>query len=568
MKKLFNSKYWWISLIVLLVLVNMLAFLFHFRIDLTSEKRFTLSQPTRQLLQNLKSPVRITVFLEGDMPAGFRQLSNASAEMLQEFREISNNNVVFSFEKPGAGLDDTAKSVYLAFLADSLDLKPTNVKVTAKAGESQEERLLYPGALVSNDQKQVPVNLLQGQSLEGGYNTLNNAEALLEYKFASAIQKINTDTTAAVGYLLGNGQPLTYNVFDLIEHVLKTNYRFGFLPLDSMPIVSPDFNVLIIVKPSRPFNDQQKLKLDQYVMHGGKIIWLIDNLYAEMDSLMRTQSDFIAFDRGLNLQDQLFKYGVRINPDLLQDLQSDKMPLVVGNFGNQPQMQLVPWPYFPLLSSYSANPISKNLGTVLSIFPNTMDTIEGSDIKKTVLLSSSDESRTLSTPAIVTLNSVKTEDDLKTFNQKRLPVAVLLEGKFSSLYANRIGSGQRDTLARIYKTPFISESAENKMIVISDADIVTNVVTQNEGPLPMGYNQFTHQQYANRDFILNCIEYLTSSSGIMETRSKDLTLRLLDVKKLEAGKTQWQLINIAVPVLLILLWAALYHTIRKRKYES
>jgi ABC-2 type transport system permease protein len=568
MKKLFNSKFWWIYLIVLLVLVNLLAFIFHFRIDLTSEKRFTLSEPTKNLLQNLKSPVRITVFLQGDMPAGFRQLSNASAEMLQEFREISNNNVIFSFEKPGAGLNDTARAIYLSFLADSLDIKPTNVKVTAKAGESQEERLLYAGALVSNDEMQVPVNLLQGQSLEGGYNTLNNAEALLEYKFASAIQKINADTTAAVGYLLGNGQPLTYNVYDLIEHVLKPNYRFGFLPLDSMPIVPQDFNVLMIVKPSRPFTDQQKLKLDQYVMHGGKIIWLIDNLYAEMDSLMRTQSDFIAFDRGLNLQDQLFKYGVRINPDLLQDLQSDKMPLVVGNFGNEPQMQLVPWPYFPLLSSYSSNPISKNLGNVLSIFPNTMDTIEGPEIKKTILLSSSDESRTLNTPAIVTLNSVKTEDDLKTFNKKRLPVAVLLEGKFSSLYANRIGSGQRDSLARIYKMPFLSESADNKMIVISDADIATNVFTQNEGPLPMGYNQFTHQQYANRDFILNCIEYLTSSSGIMETRSKDLTLRLLDVKKLEAGKTQWQLINIAVPVLLILLWAALYHTIRKRKYEG
>jgi gliding-associated putative ABC transporter substrate-binding component GldG len=197
-----------------------------------------------------------------------------------------------------------------------------------------------------------------------------------------------------------------------------------------------------------------------------------------------------------------------------------------------------------------------------------MDTIAGAEVKKTILLSGSDDSRTLSTPAIVTLNSVKTEEDLKTFNKKRLPVAILLEGKFNSLFANRIGSAQRDSLAKMFNTPFLSESGENKMIVISDADIVTNVVTKNEGPLPMGYNQFTHQQYANRDFIQNCIEYLTSSSGIMETRSKDLTLRLLDIKKLEAGKTQWQLINIAVPVVIILLWAVLYHTIRKRKYEK
>lgn len=567
MKRILSTKYWWVACIAALVLVNFVASILHFRLDLTSEKRFTVSEPTRKLLRNLQGPVSITVFLNGDMPAGFRQLANSSDEMLREFRELAGSNLQFDFQRPGEGLDDTARAAYLAYIADSLGIKPTNVKVTAKAGESQEERLLYPGAIVTYANKQVPINLLQGQSLEGGYQTLNNAEALLEYKFASAIQKITTDTVPAVGYLLGNGEPLTYNVYDLIEHVLKPNYRFGFLPIDSVTVLPNDFQALMIVKPTSPFNDRQKLKLDQYVMRGGKIIWLIDNLYAEMDSLMRTQSDFIAFDRGLNLQDQLFKYGVRINQDLLQDLQSDKMPLVVGNYGNQPQMQLVPWPYFPLLGSYSENPISKNLGSVLSIFPNSMDTIEGSGTRKTILLSSSDESRVLNTPAIVTLNSVKTEEDLKTFNKKRIPVAVLVEGQFSSLYANRIGSAQRDSLARVYRTPFLSSSEENKMIVISDADIATNVVTKNEGPLAMGYNQFTHQQFANRDFILNCIEYLTNNSGIMETRSKDLTLRLLDTKKIDESKARWQIINIAVPVLLVLAWAGIYQFIRRRKYE-
>lgn len=568
MKKLLTKKYWWIYILALLALLNFVSYLFHFRIDLTSEKRYTLSRPTRQLLNNLREPVNITVFLSGDMPAGFRQLSNASNEMLQEFRELSRNNVQFTFERPGEGLDDTAKLSYISYISDSLGIKPTNVKVTAKAGEAQEERLLYPGALVSYRDKQVPVNLLQGQSLEGGYQTLNTAEALLEYKFANAIQKITTDSIPLVGYVLGNGEPLTYNVFDLIERTLKPSYRFGFLPLDSVPIIPPAFNALMIVKPSTPFNDRQKLKLDQYVMQGGKIIWLIDNLYAEMDSLMRTQSDFIAFDRGLNLQDLLFKYGVRVNQDLLQDLQSDKMPLVVGNFGNEPQMQLVPWPYFPLLSSYSDNPISKNLDNVLSIFPNTIDTIAGTATKKTILLASSENSRTLNTPAIVTLNSVKTEDDLKTFNKKHLPVAVLLEGEFSSLFSNRLSSALADTLANLYKTPFKASSVPNKMIVISDADIVTNVFTRNEGPLPMGYNQFTKQQFANRDFILNCLEYLTDPSGILETRSKDLTLRLLDPKKIEENKTTWQAVNIGLPVLLVILAAGLFQAIRKRKYQK
>lgn len=568
MKKLLTKKYWWLYILVLLFVLNYLSYLFHFRIDLTSEKRYTLSAPTRHLLKSLKEPVTITVFLSGDMPAGFRQLSNASNEMLQEFRELSRNNVQFNFERPGEGLDDTAKVAYLSYISDSLGIKPTNVKVTAKAGEAQEERLLYPGALVSYRDKQFPVNLLQGQSLEGGYQTLNTAEALLEYKFANAIQKITTDSVPLVGYVLGNGEPLTYNVFDLIERTLKPNYRFGFLPIDSVPVIPPVFNALMVVKPSTPFNERQKLKLDQYVMQGGKIIWLIDNLYAEMDSLMRTQSDFIAFDRGLNLQDLLFKYGVRVNQDLLQDLQSDKMPLVVGNFGNEPQMQLVPWPYFPLLSSYSDNPISKNLDNVLSIFPNTIDTIAGTNTRKTVLLASSENSRTLNTPAIVTLNSVKTEDDLKTFNKKHLPVAVLLEGEFNSLFANRLSSALADTLANLYKTPFRSSSVPGKMIVISDADIVTNVFTRNEGPLPMGYNQFTKQQFANRDFILNCLEYLTDPSGILETRSKDLTLRLLDTKKIEEHKTTWQALNIGLPVLLVIVAAGIFQSVRKRKYQN
>jgi gliding-associated putative ABC transporter substrate-binding component GldG len=303
-------------------------------------------------------------------------------------------------------------------------------------------------------------------------------------------------------------------------------------------------------------------------MHGGKVIWLIDNLYAEMDSLMRTQSDFIAFDRGLNLEDQLFKYGVRINQDLVQDLQSDKVPLVVGNYGNQPQMQLVPWPYFPLLSSYSNHPISKNLDNVLSIFPNSIDTIATPALKKTVLLASSENSRSLRTPAIVSLNSVKTEDDLKTFNKAHIPIAVLIEGKFSSLFANRIAASTADSLSR-YNQPFAASSlADNKMIVVSDADLVSNVVTQDEGPLGMGYNQFTGSQYANKDFFINCIEYLVNPSGILEARTKDITLRLLDPKKIEENKAMWQFINIGLPILLMIIFAGIYQAVRRRRFSS
>jgi gliding-associated putative ABC transporter substrate-binding component GldG len=566
MNKLVASKYWWIYMLVALIALNYLASIIHFRIDLTQEKRYTLSQPTKKLLQGLNDAVNITVFLKGDMPAGFKKLSNSTEELLQEFKELGKANIVYQFRKPGDGLDDTARTNFIIHL-DSLGLSPTNVKIQAKAGEAQEERLVYPGALISYQGRETAIDLLKGQSAYGGSNSLNNAEALLEYKFANAIQKITTDTVPLIGYLIGNGQPLTYNVFDLIQHTLKPNYRFDFVSIDKENVIPLDFDALVIVKPTEKFSDQQKLKIDQYIMNAGKVIWMIDNLYAEMDSLRRKQSDFIAFDRGLNLDDLLFKYGVRINKDLVQDLQCDKIAQVIGDYGGQPQIELVSWPYFPLLNPYSDHPISKNLDNVLSIFPNSVDTIKTPDVSKTILLSTSENSRTLSTPAIVSFNSLKTEEDMKTFNRSKIPVAVLLEGKFRSLYANRISAAIADTLSKLYGQPFQAISPDNKMIVISDADLIANVVTPNEGPQSMGYNQFTQRTYANKDFFLNCLEYLVNPSGILETRSKDFALRLLDPRKVEEGRTKWQLLNIAIPIILIVLFGLIYQVLRRKKYQ-
>lgn len=551
-----------------LIAVNYIASLVHIRADLTAEKRYTLSPATKRLLNDLNDRVTIEIFLAGDLPADFRNLRNNAEELLQEFQENANNAISYRFRRPGEGLNDTARQNLLLYL-DSLGVKPTNVRVQTNAGESQEERLVYPGALVSYNDRVMPVDLLQGQDMTGGIQTLNTAAALLEYKFANAIQKVTQEKPAVIGYLAGNGQPLSYNYYDLIEGILKPNYGFGFVPIDSVDVIPLEFDALMMIKPTTAFTDHQKLKLDQYIMHGGRIIWMIDNLYAEMDSLMRNQSDFIAFDRGLNLDDLLFRYGVRLNQDLVQDLQCDKLPLAVGNFGDQPQLQLVPWPYFPLLSSYSGHPVSKNLNTVLSIFPNSMDTVEAEGVRKTVLLATSANSRTLQTPSVVSLNSVKTEDDIKSFNRQHIPVALLLEGRFTSLYANRISKSTSDSLKNIFNQPYLSSAAmDNKMIVMSDADIAANVFTQNEGPLQMGTNQFTKMQYANRDFIINCIEYLTNSSGILSSRGKTFELRLLDPAKIENEKTKWQMINVGLPVVIILGFAFIYHALRNKKYAA
>jgi ABC-2 type transport system permease protein len=562
-----RTKYWWVYLLVGVIAINYIASIVHYRVDLTSEKRYTLSAPTKRLLNKINDQVVIDVFLAGDLPADFRNLRNNAEEMLQEFKERSNS-ISYRFHRPGEGMEETQRESFLMRL-DSMGIRPTNVRVQTKAGESQEERLVYPGALVTCNGRAHAIDLLQGQDMTGGIQTLNTAAALLEYKFANAIQKVTQERPAVIGYLAGNGEPLSYNVYDLIERTLRPNYGFGFIPIDSVPVIPLEFDAVLVVKPTIKFTDRQKLKLDQYIMHGGKVIWMIDNLYAEMDSLMRTQSDFVAFDRGLNLDDQLFKYGVRINQDLIQDVQCDKLPLAVGNYGDRPQLQLVPWPYFPLLSSYSDHPISKSLNNVLSIFPNSMDTIEAEGIRKTVLLASSDHSRVLTTPAIVSLNSVKTEEELKTFDKKNLAVAVLLEGRFTSLFSKRLSAEAADSLEKVYKQPFLSTSAtENRMIVISDADIAANVVTQNEGPLAMGTNQFTKMQYANKDFISNCIEYLTNNSGILAARAKTFVLRLLDPAKIEEEKTKWQVINVGAPVALILIFAFIYQAIRNRKYAA
>jgi len=566
MKKLLQSKYSWIYFVVLLVLVNMLASQWHSRIDLTAEKRYTLSDAAHRLLQSLDEPVTITVLMDGDLPAGFKKLQGSTRDMLQEFKEIGGSNVQYFFRKPGENLDDSSK-MYLLDSLHRLGINPTNVKAQTKSGEGEEQRLVYPGVIIAYKDRIAGVDLLQGQSAVDGLNSLNNAEALLEYKLAGGIDKVKREKVPVVAYLTGNGEPLQYDVYDLIERTIKPNYGFSILPIDSEPVIPDVFNAMVIVKPQHGFSESQKLKIDQYVMRGGKVVWLLDYLYASLDSLQRSEGSFIAFDMGLNLDDILFKYGVRINPDLVQDINCAEIPLKVGMMGDRPQMQLMPWYYFPLLAAPNNNPIAKNLDYVMSQFPQSMDTVKAEGITKTVLLSSSPNARIIATPAKVELNSVKTEEDLKTFTTPFIPVAVLLEGKFNSLYTNRISSATKDSLEHVYKSPFLASSvSDNKMIVVSDGDIVTNYVSQQKGPLQMGQSAFTGYQYANREFFLNCLEYLVGNPGILETRGKDYTLRLLNRKQVEEHRSFWQMLNTGLPVLLILLFALLYSFLIRRRY--
>ncbi|MEJ7677029.1 MAG: gliding motility-associated ABC transporter substrate-binding protein GldG [Segetibacter sp.] len=565
-EKILRNKLWWLWLSLLFFLVIYIASLTHARIDLTKEKRFSLSQSTKRVLKELNQPVQIDVYLTGELSAGFKKLSVANDELLSEFKEYGKGNLQYRFIRPGEGLPDSLRyQVYDSLV--KMGVKTFNNQVTAKEGEEKTERLIFPAAMVMYGDRKIPVDLISGKSGMDEESSLNYSEALIEFKFADAIDKLTRKQVPVVAYATGNGEPLNPTVRDLFD-AMRNNYRFGVIDIKTGRLDPDTINALLIVKPSQSFNEVEKLKIDQYIMQGGKVIWFIDKLYAEMDSLLRVQKDFVAFDKNLNLDDILFRYGVRINGDLLQDLKCAKQPLVVGQIGNQPQVERLPFPYYPLLSSPSTHPVAKNLDDVLSIFPGSVDTVKAPGITKTILLASDTNSRTLSTPAIVSLQSVKTED-FRNFTKSYVPVAVLLEGRFTSLFVNRLTADLKDSLAVFSNKPFLpGGNKESEQIVVSDGDIVTNVISESKGTLPMGMQQYENYQFANREFFMNAVDYLVNPNGVIESRNKDFTLRLLDKQKILTQKSMWQMINIGIPILLVLLFGWLYQIKRKSDFAA
>ncbi|HEU4472578.1 MAG TPA: gliding motility-associated ABC transporter substrate-binding protein GldG [Flavisolibacter sp.] len=558
---------WWIALLAGLVAVNILASVFHQRFDLTEEKRYSLSKPTREMLSKLREPVRIEVFLEGEFPAGFRKLANGVREFLQECKEYGGANIQYSFTDPLAGLDDSAARYVIDSIGYVYRIPAFTLQAPSKVGDEQTQKLVLPGALIRYRDTTIGVNLLQGEQSFGTEPEqlaalYNNVEASMEYKFASAIQKITLDRKPLVGYALGHGEGWGYNVDDVVR-TLIANYDFDTVNIRTTQFV-PQFDALVIVKPTQAFTDEDKIKIDQYVMHGGKVFWMIDNMYAEFDSLYKSQG-FIAFDRGLNLEDILFNYGVRINQALLQDMQNDKLPQVSNNGSGQ--MRLVDWPFFPVLNG-TDHPISKNLDGVRALFPSVLDTVESGGIKKTVLLQSSPNARILETPARVDFEFLQIAPSEELFRRKNVPVGVLLEGNFVSHYTGRIPRGLRDSMAAM-NYPYINRNqSSNKMIVVADGDLAMNQFSNNTGPLQMGQNLYTNYTFANKDFFLNAMDYLVNPTDILQTRAKEYTLRLLDPRRTSAERTKWQVINIVLPVLLVILFGFIYQQVRRQQFGS
>lgn len=565
-QKIWSSKFWWLFLLVIIVAANFLAFSFHYRFDLTKEKRYTLSKVTKNLLRNLDEPIVIDVFLKGNFPAGFKKLAASTTEMLQEFKEYGGAKVIYNFIEPE---DLITQNRRYADTLVSMGAVPINLKVQLKTGEQQQ--YVFPVAWVRYKDRSELINLYTGGKRLITPEEMNSAETLMEYQFINAISKIQKSTKPFIGYAVGNGEPAGPEVEDLIEGVLRPNYTLFSFNLTAQPAIPDTFKALLVVKPKQTFSEEEKLKLDQYVMRGGKILWTIDNLAAEMDSL-QLNAQTIAYERNLNLTDLFFRYGARINPDLIMDLQCDFLPFIAGGTQDNPQYEFLKWNYFPLFESKGNHPINKNLRLVAGRFVNSIDTVKAEGIKKTILLSSSPNSRLIGTPALISLNENKNASEDARFKSNNIPAAVLLEGKFKSLYQGRVSKQRADSMAAA-KMPFMGQSSQkNKMIIIADGDIVLNDYSaRQQQALPMGINQFTlgtnyEYQFANRDFIMNCLEYLLNDDGIMELRNKDFALRVLDSRKTSEQKSFWQLVNTVVPVLLVILGGIIYQQIRKRKY--
>jgi gliding-associated putative ABC transporter substrate-binding component GldG len=559
-----------VLLAAILVCVNLLASRFHFGLDLTEEKRFTLSPSTKKLLRKMDDVAVIEVYLKGQLPAGLQRLASSTRERLQYFKEIAGNKIVFRFTDPFEGKSEQQKGPIFQALAKK-GINGTNLQV--KDDEGYSEKVIFPCALVQYKGKEYPINLLENEHQGmSAIEKLNYSESLLEYKFANAINYLTQPDQPFIGYIMGNNESLGVNTSDALN-TIRMLYHLDTLDLKgSVMIPGPGlgtYEAIIINKPMTEFEDKDKFKIDQYIMRGGHVLWLVDGVNATMDSMNRETQMFLTQELPLNLDDMLFNYGVRINPNLIEDIDCNPIPVVVGMLGDKPQTELRPWIYFPVLLSGSKHPIVHNLDPVMTIFASSMDTIANPEIKKTILLSSSKYSRVTPHPARVSLSMMAYKLEPRLFNKPYQPVAVLLEGKFKSVFNNRLPPDFLKVLKDSLKMPFKASCAEpTSMIVVSDGDLLENDYTPKDGTMEMGYWRYTGNRFANKTFFLNCLEYLTDKSGLLESRSKDVKLRLLDTGRVKAEKTKWQAINITVPVLLILVFASIYLFIRKRKYEK
>ncbi|MEZ4811269.1 MAG: gliding motility-associated ABC transporter substrate-binding protein GldG [Allomuricauda sp.] len=554
MRKFFISV---LKAIMVVAALNLVGHFLYTRFDLTEDKRYTLSQPAIDVVQKFDAPVIVDVLLDGNIPAEFSKLKTETIQLLESFVS-KNSNIKYTLVDP---LEDEAKAQETIAQLQGLGLQPANVTVEDNGKVSQE--LVFPWAMVNYKNQTVKVPLLKNKLGSSAEDRINNSVQQLEYAFADAFAKLSIAEKKSVAVIKGNGELDDIFIADYLT-TIRDYYNIGAITLDSVA-TNPQkvlnqlkrFDLALIAKPTQAFTDEEKYVLDQYVVHGGKSIWLLDQVAMEMDSIYKGGGSALAIPRNLNLKDFFFNYGIRINPVLVNDLYFTQIVLATGE-GNDSQYNPLPWYYNPMVFSRNDHPINANIEAVRYQFASPME-ILGNDYTKTVLLQSSPLSKTDGTPRQIGLDILNNPPDKATYDHGNQPLAVLVEGKFTSMYKNRIKPLEMSNA--------MEEGPENKMIVISDGDVIKNQL-RNGRPLELGYDKWTNSFYGNKEFLVNCTNYLLDDTGLINIRNKKVSIPLLDVKKIADQKTKWQFLNIGVPVVLTLLFGIFFNFYRKRKFAA
>jgi ABC-2 type transport system permease protein len=551
-----------IGLLAVFIALGVLSQYAFTRIDFTTEKRFTISSVSRQIMDGLPKPVKVTVYLQGNgLPGGMKRLQNATKDMLSDLSAYSHHRLQFEFVDLIASIKNLSPDQQKQTYEDLGAKGVVGQKLSFKTDDGVSEKLIFPEAVVKTGDKEVVVNLIQTRIGSSEEEQLNNSIQNLEYAFSSAVKKAVSGGKQQIGFTEGHHELTDLQLNDAMK-ALSDGFEVGRLNLATIPFKAlQNIKLLVIPKPDKRFTELEKFKLDQYIMRGGRVLWTIDQVSAELDSLRGHGGEQLAFAKQLNLDDQLFRYGVRINYDLIADMNCSPIPVSTGNVGGQAQIQMLPWLFNPLFMPVSKHPIVKNLDAIHSEFVSTIDLLETKDIKKTILLTSSPYNKKMSAPHVLSLQALEQEPNPKDFQSTPKTVGVLLEGKFISNWRNR---PLPDSLKE--QVSILPESTPTKMVVISDGDILKNQVGGDGSPFPLGYDRYTQQTYGNRNLLLNIADYMTDDSGLIALRTKEIKIRLLNRARIRNEKLYWQLVNTAGPLALVLICAIFQHYIRKRKY--
>ncbi|ALL04927.1 gliding motility-associated ABC transporter substrate-binding protein GldG [Pedobacter sp. PACM 27299] len=542
--------------IIALVLINVLAQYVYTRIDFTKEKRYTLTLKSKEILKNIKHPITITVFLDGDLPAPFKRLRNATKDLLADYRAAAGQEIKVIFKDPISGLSIADQDTVINHLY-SAGIEPTTINIKNDAGFAQ--KIVFPMAMLESPDRQLPVKLLQNLGATGGYEeNINNSIQNLEYLFTSAIQQVLSSEHPRIGFTEGNGELTDLMLNDAIT-TLSDNYEVGRVNLNTIDAAGLDkLKTLIIAKPQQEFTEAEKYKINYFVMKGGRVVWAIDQVSADLDSL-KDSGEQLAFNKKLNLDDMLFMYGSRINYNLIADANCAEIPLSMGGNG---QIEMAPWVYYPLIQPDTSHNLVKNIDVIRGEFVSTIDTIAVKGLKKTVILHSSPFNKVFNAPKLLSLQMVAEQPDPRDYASKPQALGVLIEGSFPSVFLNRsVPAG----ITGNYPLP--ATSKPTKMIVIGDGDVFKNQISSKDGSaFPLGFDRYTQKNYGNKALLLNIADYLSNDHHLIALRNKEVKIRLLDKAKLRTEKLQWQLVNMALPLLLLISFAIFQHYYRKYKY--